>query len=642
MTQLSCNRGSYPGSSVPRGEAVSGCHAYRIGAGVMAFPRMFSPITIGNVRIANRFAMAPMTTNYAGADGQVTQELIDYLGERARGGFGLVITENMGVHGSGRVMPRMLMADSDGQMSGLGRLAQALKAHGTRVFAQLSHCGRQSRPEFTGGTLVAPSAVACPINRVLPRALAEDEIRQIISFFVAAAARVAEAGYDGIELHGAHGYLIGEFLSAYANRRDDAWGGTPERRMRFLREIVAAIRARCNLPLIVRLSADELVEGGNHIEESLRIAQVLADDGVDAISVSAGVYESFNALSMVSGDVAGKWLPLAAQVRRALPRDVAVLGVGRIRDAQMGEDALAQDLCDIPLFGRAAIADAYIPVRAAGRMPGPQIDCLFCNVCLGRSARPETICPVNPAVGRDAAFAAALAKPSQTKLAIEGGGLAALTAAWVAAARGADVELYCDEARLGGMLGQRATVPQQGELARPVAGAWARAKAAGVRLRAPGETPATDRVQVTARPLEPLTDNAADTIGALNVYRILDGTHVPQANRDYTVIGDDLAAIDAALKLAAGGARVRLLSVKGQLGWDAHPGFRALGREGLALLQVAVGRADEVIEPSVIRVIGRLQGTPSQETGATLIEDAWDAESMTRTVYAAADWAASV
>lgn len=604
---------------------------------------MFSPLAIGSASIANRFAMAPMTTNYAGPAGEVTPELIGYLAERARGGFGLVFTENMGVHASGRVMPRMLMADSDGLVPGLGQLATALQAHGTRVFAQLSHCGRQSRPAFTGGTLVAPSAIACPINRVLPRALADDEIRSLISGFADAAVRVAAAGYDGIELHGAHGYLIGEFLSAYSNQRDDAWGGAPDRRMRFLREIVAAIRARCSLPLCVRMSADELVEGGNRIEDSLRIAQVLAADGVDAISVSAGVYESFNALSMVSGDVAGKWLPLSGQMRRALPRGVTVLGVGRIRNAEEAEQALAQDLCDVPLLGRAAIADAWIPARAAGRLAGPVIACMFCNVCLGRSARPDTICPVNPAVGRDAAFAAELASPSSAKLSIRGGGLAALTAAWVAAARGADVELRCDESRLGGMLAQRAQVPDQAELGATVAAAWSRAEAAGVRRASPEASMEAGRMLINVEPFEPLSSDALRD-GALSVYRVHDGSHLPDTRRPYVVAGDDLAAVDAALKLAAAGASVRLLSTEGQVAWDAHPGFRALGREGLQRLGVTIGQAYEILDPSAIRVVGRLQGAAAPEVaqGGAVIEDAWDAATMTSGVYAAAAWAASV
>ncbi|MBC7437106.1 MAG: NADH:flavin oxidoreductase [Bdellovibrionales bacterium] len=602
---------------------------------------MLSSLSIGSAHIANRFAMAPMTTNYAGPAGEVTQELIDYLEERARGGFGLVFTENMGVHASGRVMPRMLMADSDALVPGLCLLAQALQAHGTRVFAQLSHCGRQSRPEFTGGTLVAPSAIACPINRVVPRALADEEIRALIASFADAAARVAEAGYDGIELHGAHGYLIGEFLSAYANHRDDAWGGSADKRMRFVREIISAIRARTSLPLCVRLSADELVEGGNHIEDSIRIAHVLAADGVDAISVSAGVYESFNALSMVSGDVAGKWLPLSGQMRRELPRSVTVLGVGRIRNVDEAEQALADDLCDVPLFGRAAIADAWIPARATGRKPGPVVACMFCNVCLGRSARPETICPVNPAVGRDAAFAGELAMPTRAKLAIRGGGLPALTAAWVAAARGADVELHCEEAALGGMLAQRAAVPDQAELSVPVAAALWRAEAAGVRRKPLRASVAADRRLVSVEAMEPLSpDTLADQ--GLSVYRILDGTHVPDPRAFYVVVGDDLASIDTALELAAAGACVRLLSVKGQLGWDAHPGFRALGREGLQRLGVQIGKADESIGPEAIRIRGRLQGVPAPDRPPALIEDAWDAATMTTRVYAAAAWAASV
>lgn len=601
---------------------------------------MFSPLSIGSAHIANRFAMAPMTTNYAGTAGEVTPGLIDYLAGRARGGFGLIFTENMGVHASGRVMPRMLMSDSDALIPGLGKLASALQSHGTRVFAQLSHCGRQSRPAFTGGTLVAPSAIACPINRVVPRALADDEITSLIKAFADAAARVADAGYDGIELHGAHGYLIGEFLSAYANRRDDAWGGTPARRMRFLREIVSAIQARCSLPLCVRLSADELVEGGNRIDDSLRIAQVLAADGVNAISVSAGVYESFNALSMVSGDVSGKWLPLSGRMRSVLPREVTVLGVGRISSAAAAEQALSDDLCDVPLLGRAAIADACIPAKAAGRVQEPVIACMFCNVCLGRSARPETICPVNPAVGRDAAFAAALEKPSAAKIAIRGGGLAALTAAWVAAARGADVELHCGPGEIGGMLAQRAGVPGQQELAAPAEAAWARARSAGVRRVQPGAGAGPGRVLVAVHAQEPVVTDPGHA-DAVTVYRVLDGSHRPEPQRPYVVAGDDLAAADAALRLASAGVRVTLLTSQNNVAWDAHPGFRAMAREGLARLGVKLGGDSEAVDPLAVRVAGRLQGAaePGGLATGAVIQDAWDAAAMTQTVYAAVEWA---
>ena len=145
-----------------------------------AFPHLFSPLNIGSLTLPTRFAMAPMTTNFATEQGLVTQQLVDHLEARARGGFGLVITENLGVHASGRVMPRMAMADRDECIDGLTRLARGIQNYGARAFAQISHCGRQSRSKFTGQPLRAPSAIACPVNRELPQALSGDEAQQAI------------------------------------------------------------------------------------------------------------------------------------------------------------------------------------------------------------------------------------------------------------------------------------------------------------------------------------------------------------------------------------------------------------------------------------------------------------------------------
>lgn len=614
------------------------------GPGAARYPRLFAPLSIGSVRLANRFAMAPMTTNYAATDGSVTQELIDYLEARAKAGFGLIITENIGVHPSGRVMPRMVMGHHDALVPGLSRLAETLQRHGTRVFAQLSHCGRQSRSAFTGGTLVAPSAIACPVNREVPHALNASEIVALVDAFADAAARMDAAGFDGIELHGAHGYLIGEFLSAYSNRRDDEWGGTRDKRMRFLREIIAAIRRRTQLPLCVRLSADELVPLGNRIDDSLAIAQVLCGDGVQAISVSAGVYESFNALSMVSGEAEGKWLDFAAQMRRALPATVAVMGVGRIRHPDVAEHALAQGWCDLPLFGRAAIADARIPEKAASAAQ-PLDACLCCNVCLGRSARPQSICPVNPAVGREAAFSEGLARPLDAQLTFVGGGLAALTAAWIAAARGADVELCAGEAALGGMLAQRACVPGQQEWSETVHAAWVRTLAAGVRLVA---EPGPGRQVVQVHRLEPVGGATAALCagaGSPSVYRVLDGTLPIDCSAAYDVHGDDLASVDAALVLARAGARVRLVST-GRIAWDAHPGYRSLGALSLRSHGVAIVAPDlaDASAAGAHRIVGRSHGLEPAPAAAAPIThapvlDAWEPSAMTTGVYAAAAWA---
>lgn len=621
--------------------------------GAPRYPRMFSPISIGSARLPNRFAMAPMTTNYADTDGAVTDELIAYLAARAAGGFGLIVTENIGVHPSGRVMPRMLMGHEDRLVPGLARLAQALHANGARVFGQISHCGRQSRSAFTGGQLLAPSAIPCPINREMPHALADDEIPALIRAFADTAARLDAAGFDGIELHAAHGYLIGEFLSPYSNHRSDAWGGTPAKRMRFLREIVAAIRARTALPLSVRLSAEEFVAGGNTLDDTLPIAQALAAEGVAAISVSVGVYESFNALAMVSGEAEGKWLALAAAMRRALPAEVVVFGVGRIRSPEAAERALADGCCDIPLFGRSAIADATIPNKAAGIDPLPVAACLSCNMCLGRSAKPETICPVDPAVGRDRAFAAALARRSDARITVFGSGLAALTLAWMAARRGADVELCDEAAELGGMLGQRARVPGQQELGETVQAAWVRAQVAGVRRVAQAQAA---RIRIATRRYEPISACHASMGDAgaepLTVYRILDGSHAIVPGNVYYVLGDDLAGTDAALLLAARGAVVKLVSPSARLAWDAHPGFRVVARHALERHGVPVLAAlpeAAALEPAALQVPGLWHGQAADDDAAwrcdgnaagaaLLLDEAWEPAVMTRGVYAAAEW----
>jgi 2,4-dienoyl-CoA reductase-like NADH-dependent reductase (Old Yellow Enzyme family) len=337
------------------------------------FPHLFSPLKLGRLSLPNRFAMAPMTTNYAGPDGGVTPRLCDYLTARGSGGYSLIITENMGVHASGRVMPRMLMADEDKHIAGLARLADAIHATGVRTIAQISHCGRQSKSKFTGMPLVAPSAIPCPLNREMPRALALEEIAQMERAFVAAARRVEAAGFDGVEIHAAHGYLASSFLSAYSNHRTDAYGGSLENRMRFLLNIVDGIRRHSDITLTVRISADEFVEDGNTLEQTTVIARTLEMHGVSAISVSVGVYESFNTQSMVSGEAEGRWLPLAGAIARGLA--IPVFGAGRIKRAQVAEAAIARGDCALPLFGRPAIADAELPRKIGD---GREADILPC------------------------------------------------------------------------------------------------------------------------------------------------------------------------------------------------------------------------------------------------------------------------
>jgi 2,4-dienoyl-CoA reductase-like NADH-dependent reductase (Old Yellow Enzyme family) len=544
--------------------------------GMARYPHLFSPLRLGRLLLPDRFAMAPMTTNFAGLDGGVTPRLCEYLAARGSGGFSLIITENMGVHASGRVMPRMVMADEDKHIPGLTRLADAMHATGARAIAQISHCGRQTKSKFTGMPLVAPSAIPCPLNREMPRALVLEEIGEMERAFVASARRVEAAGFDGVEIHAAHGYLASSFLSAYSNHRTDTYGGSLENRMRFLLNIVDGIRRHSDITLTVRISADEFVENGNTLEQTSVIARTLEAHGVSAISVSVGVYESFNTQSMVSGEAEGRWLPLAGAIAREL--DIPVFGVGRIKRAEVAEAAIARGDCAIPLFGRSAIADAELPLKIRHGREADVLPCVSCNVCLGRAARPETICPVNPAVGRDRSFAQTIATAPQEvlRIAIAGSCLAALTAAWIAAARGHRVAVYETDGRIGGMQQWHGAVPQQDEYAELVAAAQCRAARAGVQflVRAPaaGEF---DRLW-SVRRYQP------GGASFPNCYEVLQGKASFPANATLLVHGGDLASTEAATKLAKAGHRVELSTPLADICLDAHPGFRALHRRLIA------------------------------------------------------------
>jgi len=604
--------------------------------GVAAYPHLFSPLMLGRLRIPNRFSVPGLTTNYATADGFVTDALCEYLAARARGGFGLIVTENLGVHPSGRVMPRMAMIDDDRRIDGLARLATAVRREGGVVIGQLSHAGRQTKSRITGLPLVAPSAIPCPINRETPRALALDEIFELEEAFVRAAVRLATAGFDGVEIHGAHGYLVGEFLSRYANRRSDAFGGPLDHRVRFLVDIVDGIQSALgrDFPLIVRLSAREFVSEGLDLPEAIEIARRLGARGVHALSVSVGVYESFNKLSMVSGEPEGQWLPLAAAVRSA--SGLPTIGVGRIKRASVAEAALAGGLIDLAAFGRAAIADPDLPRKVRAGEESRVLWCLGCNVCLGRTARPETICPVNPAVGREATFVPSVAA-RPVRLAIRGSSLSALSAAWIAARRGHTVTVHESGSVFGGLQGLRARVPGQEEIAETIEALTTRAREAGVGVvrsePVPGEY---DVLWSVRRP-------AAVPEGGVTSYDILTTPGAYTRVARAIVIGDDLASAHAALVLADAGVAVELRSSAREIAIDAHPGFRDVARRGLAGRSATIvtgadgetGRpptADALLVVSNRETDRPVAGRPALETNHSL-DDAYEPGRMTVTVY---------
>jgi len=254
------------------------------------FHKLFEPARLGTMELKNRLVMPPIATNYGSEEGFVTQRTIDYYQERAKGGVGLIIVEFTCVDSPvGRATPRQLLIDDDKFIPDLARLAEAIRQHGAKAALQIHHVGRQARSIVTGHQPVAPSPIPAPGGE-LPKELTIPEIEAIVDRFAQGAERAKRAGFDGVEIHAAHGYLISQFLSPLSNQRRDDYGGDTENRARLLLEIIEAARGRVgkDYPLWCRLSALEFgVDGGITLEETQLVARLAERSGADAIHVSA-------------------------------------------------------------------------------------------------------------------------------------------------------------------------------------------------------------------------------------------------------------------------------------------------------------------------------------------------------------------
>jgi len=613
--------------------------------GPETYPHLFSPFQLGRLTLPNRMMVPALTSNFALEDGSVGDALIGYLLERVRGGFGAVVTENIGVHPGGRVMARMVLGHDDSYLPGLTRLAQAAKAQGGVLIGQISHAGRQTRSAVTGHRLVAPSPIPCPLNREMPHELTIPEVEALEQAFIDTALRLAKAGFDGVELHGAHGYLINGFLSPYSNVRQDAYGGSPENRMRFLLRIIRGIKQHLgdDFPLLVRISAEEFVEGGLTADQSIEIAKRLEAEGIHALSVSVGVYGSFNKVSMITGEPEGQWLDLAGRIKAAT--SLPIIGVGRIKRASVAEAGLAAGQIDIAAFGRASIADPHLPAKI---IEGREDDigwCLSCNICLGRSSRPQIICPVNPLVGREVLMPVRDVTGAR-HIAVHGSGLAALTAAWAAAARGHKVCVVDDDGAPGGMQAWRARVPGQGEHGEVLQGARARAAAAGVAFTPTAPETVTDHWRV--RRFQPVAQPTLGEVRAVSCYDVLSGRVSIDGAQHVVAIGDDLATAEVALMAANRGARVTLVTPGKDIASDAHPGYREITRTQLMALGATLVQDNVVPGDGDLHVIGRdpslSYDAPAAwvmptEPADALISDAYEPGAFTTGVYDAFDLA---
>jgi 2,4-dienoyl-CoA reductase-like NADH-dependent reductase (Old Yellow Enzyme family)/thioredoxin reductase len=426
---------------------------------------MFEPIQIGNLTLKNRFIVSPMVVNYCTADGRATETYIAYHEERAKGGWGLIVTEDYAVDPAGKAFVGIGGLWEDAQIPGHAELTKRVHNHGAAIFAQIYHAGRQSTRAVTGADSVAPTAISCPFTLQMPHELTAEEIERIIEQFGDCALRAKKAGFDGVEIHGGHGYLIAQFMSSYSNKRFDKYGGNLANRMRFPLEIIANIRKKCgdDFPIQFRISADEMVPGGRTIEDSKAQLWMLEQAGVDSFDISVGTDGSHHV--MVAAPAAGHgWMTdHAAAIKSVVSKPVFT--VGRINDPLIAESLVASGKADGVAMGRGSLADPELPNKAREGRFEDIIQCTGCmQGCESRViAQLPVRCTMNPRTGRENEFAITPA-PAKKKVFVAGGGPAGMEAAIVAAQRGHDVTLFEKDKRLGGQYYLASVPPWKGEI----------------------------------------------------------------------------------------------------------------------------------------------------------------------------------
>ncbi|MCG8338704.1 MAG: FAD-dependent oxidoreductase, partial [Proteobacteria bacterium] len=385
-------------------------------------------------------------------------KFLDHYSERAAGGVGYCTTEQVCIDPAGRAEPHMPCIFDDSYIEGYEQLAERIHSVDGRVFVQLNHAGRQTKSSITGIQPIAPSPIACPVLRETPRQLEAIEIKELVSAFAMAAKRVQEAGCDGVEFHMAHGYLVCQFLSGYSNHRTDQYGGCLENRCRFAMEIVQATREKVgpHFPIVCRISANEMVEGGINEEEAVVIARNLESAGADAIHVSACNYQSF-AFNMPCYFLSEScFVHLADIVRQAVA--IPVIAVGRIRTIQKAEEIIQSNKADLVAMGRALIADPKLPEKGMQRKSDEIRPCLSCNRCVESMLQGNLECSVNPRQGKHQTQTEKTTTERKRVL-IVGGGPAGMEAAITLAEKGHNVLLSERNSFLGGQLRYAAEIP---------------------------------------------------------------------------------------------------------------------------------------------------------------------------------------
>ena len=318
-------------------------------------PLLLKPLQAGALMLKNRLVMPPMATAKAGPDGSITKDLLDYYDEKTRGGhISLVIIEHCYVGKEGQAHRKQLSAASDELVPALGALAKTIHSNGSKTVMQINHAGSSTSEETAGTAPVGPSAVPNPRSGVVPHELTHNELAGIVEAFANAARRVKEAGFDGVEIHSAHGYLLNQFFSPLTNKRTDEYGGSVLKRIKLHLDIIEAVRSAVGkeFPILLRLGASDFTEGGTTIEDSLIAAREFEKAGICILDVSGG----FLGYTVPGLSGQGYFAPLTEAIKKVV--SIPVILTGGITEAQAAEELLAGGKADLIGVGRAIYKDS--------------------------------------------------------------------------------------------------------------------------------------------------------------------------------------------------------------------------------------------------------------------------------------------
>jgi len=544
----------------------------------MELKHLFSPLEIRGMELKNRIILPPMTTLLGNADGTVSDGFIDYYVARARGGAALITAETVDIHPYTHNLAlgeRGFTAIYDDKfIPGLKRFTDAIHASGAKASVQLQHSGQAMLMIDPSLPPVAPSALPCP-GGAIPRPLTISEIEELVEAYGEGARRAKEAGFDTVDVHGGHGYLIAQFMSAYFNRRTDRYGGDLMGRLRFPMEVLRKVRQKVgeDFPIIFRYSAEERVQGGRGISESAIIAPLLAEAGAACLSITTGMHFTLYYTVPAMGTTKGLNVEATARVKSAV--DVPVMAVGKLNDPVVAESVLANGQADLIAIGRGLIADPELPNKWQEGRFGDVRPCISCNQgCIGAMMTGAPFsCLVNPEAGREAEM---LIKPASSpkRVFVAGGGPAGLEAANTAAARGHSVRLYEKEARLGGQFHTASLPPGKQEISPYLKYMESRIRQTGVevllnrQLDASELADASPDVVIVATGGQPLIPDIPGSTGknVISALDVLNGK--AETGQRVLIAGGGMVGCETALFLDALGKDVTIVEMTADLACD--------------------------------------------------------------------------